>query len=37
MQLITVCMMPIDLLALDICGLMYDNVADYVPACGYVI
>jgi hypothetical protein len=37
MQLITVCMMLTDLLALDICGLMYGNVADHVPACGYVI
>ena len=37
MQLITVCMMPTDLLALDICGLMYGNVADYVPARAYVI
>ena len=37
MQLITVCMMPTDLLALDIYGLMYGNVAEYVPACGYVI
>ena len=37
MQLITVCMMPTDLLALDICALMYGNVADYVLACGYVI
>ena len=37
MHLITVCMMPTDLLALDICSLMYGNVADYVPACGYVI
>ena len=37
MHLITVCMMPTDLLALDICTLMYGNVADYVPVCGYVI
>ena len=37
MQLITVCMMPTDLLALDICGLMYDNVADCVLACAEII
>ena len=37
MHLITVYMMPTDLLALDICSLMYGNVADCVPACGYVI
>ena len=37
MQSITVCMMPTDLLALDICTLMYGNVVDCVPACGYVI
>ena len=37
MQLITVCMMPTDLLALDICSLMYGNVADCVLACGYLI
>ena len=37
MQLITVCMMPTDLLALDMNALMYGNVADCVPVCGYVI
>ena len=37
MQLITVCMMLTDLLALDICTLMYGNVADYVPACAEII
>ena len=37
MHLITVYMMPTDLPALDICSLMYDNVADCVLACGYVI
>ena len=37
MHLITVCMVPTDLLALDICALVYGNVADCVLACGYVI
>ena len=37
MQLITVYMMPTDLLALDICGLMYGNVADCVLACAEII
>ena len=36
-HLITVCMMPTDLLALDICGLMYGNVADCVLACAEII
>ena len=37
MHLIMVYMMPTDLPALDICIVMYGNVADCVPACGYVI
>ena len=37
MQLITGCMMLTDLLALDICGLMYGNVADCVLACAEII
>ena len=37
MHLIMVCMMPTDLLALDICGLMYGNVADCVLACAEII
>ena len=37
MHLITVYMMPTDLPALDICSLMYDNVADCVPACAEII
>ena len=37
MHLIMVYMMPTDLMALDICSVMYGNVADCVPACGYVI
>jgi hypothetical protein len=30
-------MMPTDLPALDIYGLVHGNVADCVPACAYVI
>jgi hypothetical protein len=37
LQSITVYMMPTDLLALDICGLMYGNVADCVLACAEII
>ena len=37
MQLIAVYMMPTDLPALDICGLMYGNVADCVLACAEII
>ena len=37
MQSITVCMMPTDLLALDMLTAMYGNVADGVLACAYVI
>ena len=37
MHLIMVYMMPTDLPALDICSVMYGNVADCVLACGYVI
>ena len=37
MQLTTVYMMPTDLPALDICSLMYGNVADCVPACAEII
>ena len=37
MHLIMVYMMPTDLMALDICSLMYGNVADCVPACAEII
>ena len=37
LQSITVCMMPTDLVALDMCTVMYGNVADCVLACAYVI
>jgi len=37
LQSITLYMMPTDLLALDICGLMYGNVADCVLACAEII
>ena len=37
MHLIMVYMMPTDLPALDICSLMYGNVADCVLVCAEII
>ena len=37
MHLIMVYMMPTDLPALDICSVMYGNVADRVLACAEII